>query len=72
MIEETGPHRDAKSVKLRYLQSDYDTAIINNKLSTYLFKTHIRLYSSASYKHQQNLAERFVQTIKDGLRTIMS
>jgi hypothetical protein len=72
MIEENGPHRNNKSVDLRYLQSDYDTAIINEKVSTYLFKTHVTLYSSAPYKHQQNLAERFVQTIKDGLRTIIS
>jgi hypothetical protein len=38
MIEENGPHRNPKSVDLRYLQSDYNTAIINEKVSTYLFK----------------------------------
>jgi hypothetical protein len=39
MIEENGPHRNTKSVDLRYLQSDYDTAIINEKYqNTYLYK----------------------------------
>jgi hypothetical protein len=34
MIEENGLHRNTKSVDLRYLQSGYDTAIINEKAST--------------------------------------
>jgi hypothetical protein len=67
VIEDKGPHRNKNSVELRYLQSVYDTAIINEKVSTYLFEKYIRLYNSAPYKHQQNLAETFVKTIKDGL-----
>jgi hypothetical protein len=46
MIEENGPYRNTKSVELGYLKDDYDTAIINERVSTYLFQKHIRLYSS--------------------------
>jgi hypothetical protein len=54
------------------LLGDYDTVITDQDTKNFLNLNHITLYSSAPYKHEQNLAERYVCSIKDGQRTIMS
>lgn len=61
-----------RAVQLRFLQSDFGSESLSNKFLNYLYDNHIILQTSAPYKHQQNLVERYIYTLKDGMRTIMS
>jgi hypothetical protein len=72
VINENGPQRNVKSTSLKFVLGDYDTVITDADTKNFLSLNHITLYSSAPYKYEQNLAERYVCSIKDGLRTIIS
>ena len=61
-----------KCLRVRYLQSDYDSSIRDIEFENYMKLNNILLYTSAPYKNEQNLAERYVYTVKDGMRTIMA
>jgi hypothetical protein len=71
VLRDYSPDNNPKSSKTRFLLTDYDTVITDKRVQTYLKENNITLLSSAPHKHQQNLIERYVQTIKDGIRTIM-
>ena len=72
LIQENGAQPNPKSLDIRYLQSDYDDVIKSSEVLDYLTLNNITLRCSEPYEHQQNLAERYVYTIKDGIRTIMN
>jgi hypothetical protein len=47
-------------------------SFLNKTFNDVLVEKNIRLRTSALYKHQQNLAERYVGSVKDGIRTVMA
>jgi hypothetical protein len=72
LIEEYGPAQNENSQKVKILLTDYAREIHEQGFSEYLATNGIRLYNSAPYKHHQNLIERYIQTLKNMLRTIMT
>jgi transposase InsO family protein len=71
LIREYGKGQNPKSIELRILQSDWSTEITNKEFTDYLKENNIKFQSSAPSKHAQNLVERYVYTMKDGVRTVM-
>jgi hypothetical protein len=61
-----------RAVRLRFIQTDFGSEAISNSFLNYLYENNIMLQTSAPYKHQQNLVERYIYTLKDGIRTIMA
>jgi hypothetical protein len=57
---------------MRILHTDFDSLVLDKHFNDVLAEKNIRLRTSAPYKHQQNLAERYVGSVKDGIRTIMA
>jgi hypothetical protein len=57
---------------MRILHTDFDALVLDKHLNDVLVEKNIRLRTSAPYKHQQNLAERYVGSIKDGIHTVMA
>jgi hypothetical protein len=70
IIHENGLDKNPRSLEVRVLQGDHDPVIVDNKVKDYLNKKNIMLYTSAPYIHQENLADTYVQSINDGLRSI--
>jgi hypothetical protein len=62
VIHENRPQRNVKSKSLKLLSGDYDTLITDQDTKDFLDLNHIALYSSAPYKHEQNLAERLTKS----------
>jgi hypothetical protein len=46
--------------------------VLDKNFNDVLVEKNIRLRTSAPYKHQQNLAERYDGSITDGIRTVMA
>ena len=67
LIREYGKGQNPKSIELRILQSDWSTEITNKEFTDYLKENNIKFQSSAPSKHAQNLVERYVYTMKDGV-----
>jgi hypothetical protein len=57
---------------MRILHTDFEALVLDKHLNDVLVEKNICLRTSAPYKHQQNLAERYVGSIKDGIRTVMA
>jgi hypothetical protein len=57
---------------MRILHTDFDALVLDKYFNDVLVEKNIRLRTSAPYKHQQNLAERYVGSIKDGIRAVMA
>mmetsp|Transcript_22566 Transcript_22566/g.32433 ORF Transcript_22566/g.32433 Transcript_22566/m.32433 type:complete len:83 (-) Transcript_22566:2721-2969(-) len=60
------------SKKTKVFQTDFDSVVHETEFTTYLLKAGTRLFNSAPHRHAQNLIERFIQTIKNMVRTNMS
>jgi hypothetical protein len=71
LIREYGKNQNPRSLELRILQSDWATEITSTEFTDFLKTNNIRFQSSAPNVHAQNLVERYVYTIKDGVRTVM-
>jgi hypothetical protein len=71
LINDNNHHKNPKSLTIRILQSDFEQTILSSEFITFLQTNNIEFQSSAPYKHAQNPIERFISTIKNGLRTIM-
>jgi transposase InsO family protein len=71
LIREYGKNQNPKSLELRILQSDWATEITSTEFTEFLKINNIRFQSSAPTVHAQNLVERYVYTVKDGVRTVM-
>jgi hypothetical protein len=54
------------------LYTDFDSLVLDKNFNDVLVEKNICLHISAPCKHQQNLAERYVGSIKDGIRTVMA
>ena len=72
LLSENNITKNPNIVEIRYLLSDSDSNITDIEFEKYMRSENITLYTSAPYKKQQNLAERYVYTIKDGMRTVMA
>jgi hypothetical protein len=57
---------------MRILHTDFDSLVLDKHFNDVLVEKNIRLRTSAPYKHQQNLNERYVGSIKDGICTVMA
>jgi hypothetical protein len=57
---------------MRILHTDFDALVLDKHFNDVLVEKNIRLRNSAPCKHQQNLAERYIGSIKDGIRTVMA
>jgi hypothetical protein len=69
---EYGPNMNDNSKKTKVFQTDFDSVVHETEFTTYLLKAGTRLFNSAPHRHAQNLIERFIQTIKNMVRTNMS
>jgi hypothetical protein len=56
---------------MRILHTDFDSLALDKHLNDVVVEKYIRLRTCAPDKHQQNLAERYIGSIKDGIRTVM-
>jgi hypothetical protein len=72
VIAEHGGNRNPRSVKVRFLQADSGSEQLSTAFTEYVRQADIQLLLSAPYKHQQNLVERYIATIKNGLRTVLA
>lgn len=72
IISEHGKERNPRSLHLRFLQADSGTEALSNEFTAYLSSSNIQLQVAAPHKHQQVLVERYVATVKNGLRTILA
>jgi hypothetical protein len=57
---------------MRILHTNFDSLVLDKHFNDVFVEKNIRLRTSAPYKHQQNLAERYVGSIKDGIRTVIA
>ena len=71
VINENGPARNPRSRPLRVFQTDYDTVVHSEEFTLWLIEKNVKLQNSAPYKHQQNKAERNIQTIWNMMRASM-
>jgi hypothetical protein len=72
LIDEYGPKKNKNSQRVRIFLTDFASEIHEHEFSAYLVEIGVKLYNSAPYKHHQNLIERYIQTLKNMLRTVMS
>ena len=68
---EFGPNMNANSMKTIVLQTDFDSVVHSTDFTKYLLESGAHLFNSSPYKHAQNLIERFIQTLKNMVRTNM-
>jgi len=68
LINQYGPSRNQYSCKLKFLNCDSGSEQLGQDFLTYCQLNSIYLQVSAPYKHQQNLVECFVQSVKNGVR----
>jgi hypothetical protein len=57
---------------MRILYTDFDSLVLDKNFNDVLVEKNIRLRTSAPYKYQQNLAESYDGSIKNGIRTVMA
>jgi hypothetical protein len=72
LINDYGPGMNENSHRVRIFMTDFASEVHEHEFSEYLAENQIKLYNSAPYKHHQNLIERYIQTLKNMLRTVMS
>jgi hypothetical protein len=72
VISHYGPQRNPRCVHLRFMQSDSGSEQLSNEFLSYLDSKDIKLLLGAPYKKQQQLIERYVQSVRDGLRTALA
>jgi hypothetical protein len=72
VISHYGPQRNPRCVHLRFMQSDSGSEQLSNEFLSYLDTNDIKLLLGAPYKKQQQLIERYVQSVRDGLRTALA
>ena len=70
-IRENGKGVTPQAVELRYLLTDYATEVHSLDATNYLRDNNIELQNSAPYKHEQNLSERYIQTLWNMVRCSM-
>ena len=68
---EYGPNINDNSHKTKVFSTDYDSVVHASDFTAYLLDKGIRLFNSAPHKHAQNLIERYIQTLKNMIRTNM-
>jgi hypothetical protein len=72
LISDYGGNRYPGVNAIKYILTDSMSEILSREVQDYLKSKGIQLQVSAPYLHEQNYAERFVQSIKDGIRSIMA
>jgi hypothetical protein len=72
LLADYGGNKYPAVVMPKYILTDCMSEILSSEVKSYLREQGISLMLSAPYLHQQNYAERFVQSIKDGMRTVMA
>jgi hypothetical protein len=72
LLRDYHPQRFPRCLEMRILHTDFDSLVLGKHFNDILVEKNIRLRTSAPYKHQKNLAEHFVSSIKDGIRTVMA
>jgi hypothetical protein len=65
LLRDRNPQRFPRCFEMRILHMDFDALVLDKHVIDVL-------RTSEPYKHQQNLAERYVGSIKDGIRTVNS
>jgi hypothetical protein len=68
MAFKKNPQRFPRCLEMRILHTDFDSLVLDKNFNDILVEKN----TSAPYKHQQNLAERYVFSIKNGIRTVMA
>ena len=70
-IHNNGPTRNKLSMKLNFLNTDSDRNVLDDAFLDYCAKEDIYLQLSSPYKHQHNLVETFMESIKNGVRSAL-
>jgi hypothetical protein len=66
------PQRFPRCLEMRILHTNFEYLVLDKNVNDVLVEKNIRLRNSAPYKHQQNLAERYVGSIKNVIHTVMA
>lgn len=70
-IHNNGPGKNPKSLKLNFLNTDTDRSVLDDKFLTFCSENDIYLQLSSPYKHQHNLIEAYIESIKNGVRSAL-
>mmetsp|Transcript_29793 Transcript_29793/g.40907 ORF Transcript_29793/g.40907 Transcript_29793/m.40907 type:complete len:1150 (+) Transcript_29793:1094-4543(+) len=70
-IKEYGPGANPRSIKPRYLMTDFASEVHSKEFTKFIQDNDIRLDNSAPYKHAQNPVERKIQTISNMMRATL-
>ena len=68
---EYGPNMNERSKKTIVFMTDFDSVVHETDFTAYILDAGTRLFNSTPHKHAQNLIERFIQTLKNMVRTNM-
>ena len=71
LIKEYGKDRYPRCLTLRYLLTDYATEVHSTEFTEFLAASNIELLNSTPYLHEQNLVERYIQILKNMLRSAL-
>ena len=66
-----GPKGNPRSIKLTYLNTDNESCALDDKFLKFCTDEDIHLQLSSPYKHQQNLIETYIESIKNGMRAAL-
>lgn len=70
-IHNNGPTKNKLSMKLNFLNTDSDRNVLDDSFLEYCAKENMYLQLSSPYKHQQNLVETYMESIKNGVRSAL-
>jgi hypothetical protein len=70
-VHNNGPTKNKLSMKLNFLNTDSDRNVLDDAFLEYCSNNDIHLQLSSPYKHQHNLVETFIESIKNGVRTAL-
>lgn len=71
LIRDYGPSANPRSVEIRIINGDTGSEQLSTPFINYCLAHNIRHEYSSPYKHEQCLVERFVQSVKIGMRAAM-
>jgi hypothetical protein len=72
LIRDHGQSKNPRAVKLRIFNTDSASEVLSNEFKQFVRDNDITLFLSAPYKHEQNLTESYVNSIKGNLRTVLA
>jgi transposase InsO family protein len=72
LIRDHGQSKNPKAVKLRIFNTDSASEVLSEEFKAFVRDNDITLFLSAPYKHEQNMIESLVTSVKGNLRTTLA